>query len=221
MNGRVKGIIVAGVLAAGAVLLGNAGPTGKPALAAATAAKIPATGTWTVDPAHTSINFAIRHFGISLVHGRFDTFSGTIVADEAQPEKSSVEFTIQANSVDTNVKMRDDDLRSANYFDVAKYPEITFKSTSVKTAKHGEYVAVGDLTIHGVTKQISLPFKPYGPIKDSFGGTRGGLVTHIQLNRLDFGVGGSTVLENGSLDIGKEVDVDISLEAVPAKPAAG
>lgn len=178
------------------------------------------TGTWRVDPMHTSINFAIRHFGISLVHGRFDDFAGTIVANAENPEKSSVKFTIQATSIDTNVKMRDNDLRSTNYFDVAKFPTITFESTSVKKGKPGEFIAVGNLTMHGVTKEISLPFRPMGPIKDSFGGSRVGLVTAIQLNRIDYGVGGSTLMPNGSLDIGKEVDVDISLEAVPAKPAA-
>ncbi|HEY3411785.1 MAG TPA: YceI family protein [Armatimonadota bacterium] len=178
------------------------------------------TGTWTVDPMHTSVNFVIRHFGISLVHGRFDDFAGTIVANAEQPEKSSVKFTIQAASVDTNVKMRDDDLRSANYFDVAKFPTITFESTAVKKGKGGQFVAVGNLTIHGVTKEVSLPFRPVGPVKDTFGGTRAGLVTAIKLNRLDYGVGGVKLMDNGSLDIGKEVDVDISLEAVPAKPAA-
>lgn len=218
MNRKLKGAVLAGLLAIGAALLGNTGLSGTPALAAS---KIPATGTWKVDPMHTSVNFAIRHFGISLVHGRFNKFDGTIVADEAHPEKSSVQFTIQANSIDTNVTMRDNDLRSANYLDVAKYPEITFKSTSIKAAKNGEYIATGDLTIHGFAKEIQLPFKPMGPVQSGPGGVRAGLVTHVTINRLDFGVGGSQSMDDGTLTIGKDVDIDISLEGVPSKPAAG
>ncbi|HEY3268963.1 MAG TPA: YceI family protein [Armatimonadota bacterium] len=213
--------IAAAGLALGLAALGNwsapATHAQTPGLASAPIA--PLTGAWAVDPAHTNVNFAIRHFGISTVRGRFDDIAGAISADAAHPENSSVQFTMQAASVDTNVKMRDDDLRSANYFDVAKYPTLTFQSTKVRKGKRGSYVADGDLTIHGVTKAISLPFRVSGPIRDAFGGSRIGLETGIRLNRTDFGVGGTDKLANGAMDIGTDVDVTISLEAIPAKPA--
>ena len=173
-------------------------------------------GAWTVDPAHTNINFAIKHMGISLVRGRFDDIAGSVVADPDHLDKSSVSFTIQATSIDTNVKMRDDDLRSATYFDVAKYPTITFQSTRIEKKRH-DYVAYGDLTIHGVTKQVALPFTVSGPIHDPFGGVRFGILTGIHLNRLDYGVGGDDKFTTGVLAIGSDVDVTISMESVPAK----
>jgi polyisoprenoid-binding protein YceI len=212
-------LVYAVILAVGLVGLRNWSVSVAHAQAPATGGPLQTTGTWNVDPAHTSVNFAIRHFGISLVHGRFDKFAGTIVANAEHPEKSSVQFAIQADSIDTNVKMRDDDLRGANYFDVAKFPQITFQSTGIKTVKKGDYVAVGNLTMHGVTKEISLPFHPMGPIKDRSGGSRAGLVTELRLSRLDYGVGGSMPMDNGEMPIGKDVDISISLEAVSAKPA--
>ena len=183
----------------------------------APAAAIPLTGNWTIDPAHTNVNFGIRHFGISQVRGRFDDVAGTIVADAAHPEKSSVSVTIQTASINTNVKMRDDDLRSANYFDATKYPQITFQSTKIEKGKNGGFIADGDLTIHGVTKTVALPFHVSGPIKDPFGGTRFGLETEVHLNRTDFGVGNGQTIADGDFAEGKDVDVVISVEAVPAK----
>ena len=211
-------------VAAAAFTLGLAGAWNSaqmPAHAQATIlTAIPLTGTWAVDPAHTNVNFSIRHFGISQVHGRFDDLAGTIVADAAQPEKSSVQFTIQTASVNTNVKMRDDDLRSPNYFDAAKFPEITFQSTRIERGRHGAFVADGNLTIHGVTKPIALPFHVAGPIKDPFGGTRFGLETEVHVNRLDYGVGNGERLTTGDFAVGNDVDVVISLEATPAKTTA-
>jgi polyisoprenoid-binding protein YceI len=182
-----------------------------------TAPSIPLTGNWTIDPAHTNVNFGIRHFGISQVRGRFDDVAGTIVADAEHPEKSSVSVTIQTAGINTNVKMRDDDLRSANYFDAAKYPQITFQSTKIEKGKNGGFIADGDLTIHGVTKTVALPFHVSGPIKDPFGGTRFGLETEVHINRLDYGVGNGQTIADGDFAEGKDVDVVISVEAVPAK----
>ena len=181
---------------------------------------IPLTGTWKVDPWHTSALFSIRHMGLSNVQGRFDDISGVIVTNEEHPELSSVDVTIPATSIDTDVKMRDDDLRSDHYFDIAKYPAITFKSTSVTHGKGSHYTATGDLTIHGVTKQVSLPFDVYGPIKDPFGSPRFGLSTGITVNRLDYGVGASDRLAGGQLAEGQDVDIKINVEAVPPTPPA-
>ena len=179
---------------------------------------IPLTGTWQVDPWHTSAVFQIRHMGLSNVQGRFDNITGTVVANEADPSQSSVQVTIPTASIDTDVKMRDDDLRSPHYFDADKYPNITFQSTSI-SHKHGSrYIAVGDLTIHGVTKEISLPFEIYGPIKDPFGSPRFGLSTEITLDRLDYGVGAGDVLAGGQLAEGQEVPIKINLEAIPPAP---
>ena len=193
--------------------LAQAPPAVDPATVGTSA---PIKGSWTVDPAHTNTTFTIKHMGISLVRGRFNEFAGTIVADPAHLDKSSVQFTIQAASIDTQVKMRDDDLRGATYFDVAKYPTITFQSTRIEKKKH-DYVAYGDLTIHGVTKPVALPFTISGPIHDPFGGVRFGLLTNIHLNRLDYGVGGADKFSTGVLAIGNDVDVAISVEATPAK----
>ncbi len=184
---------------------------------AAPGTPIPLTGSWTIDPMHTNVNFSIRHFGISQVRGRFDDVAGTITADAAHPENSSVQVTIQATSINTNVKMRDDDLRSDHYFDAAKYPQITFQSTKIEKGKNGAFVADGNLTIHGVTKEVTLPFRVVGPIKDPFGGTRFGLETETHINRIDYGVGNGQTLANGDFAVGNDVDVIISLEAVPAK----
>jgi polyisoprenoid-binding protein YceI len=175
------------------------------------------TGNWTIDPAHTNVNFGIRHFGISQVRGRFDDLAGTIVTDAAHPEKSSVSVTNQTTSVNTHVKMRGDDLRSANYFDVTKYPQITFQSTKIEKGKNGGFIADGNLTMHGVTKTVALPFHISGPIKDPFGGTRFGLETEVHLNRIDYGVGNGQTLANGDFAVGNDVDVIISVEAVLAK----
>lgn len=190
---------------------------GVQAQAAAAGPFIPLTGNWTIDPAHTNVNFGIRHFGISQVRGRFDDVAGTIVADATHPERSSVQVTIQSTSIDTNVKMRDDDLRSKNYFEVDKYPTITFQSTKVEKGKNGGFVADGDLTMHGVTKTVKLPFHVSGPIKDAFGGTRFGLETSVHLNRLDYGVGNGQTLTDGDMAVGNDVDIVISVEAIPAK----
>ncbi len=211
-----------GTAAFGLALAGawTSATTGVQADAPVATASLPLTGNWTIDPAHTNVNFGIRHFGISQVRGRFDDVAGTIAADATHPEKSLVQVTIQSTSIDTNVKMRDDDLRSDHYFDVAKYPTITFQSTQIKKGKNGGFVANGNLTMHGVTKTVALPFHVSGPIKDAFGGTRFGLETAVHVNRLDYGIGNGQALADGDMAIGNDVAIVISVEAVPAKVPA-
>lgn len=188
--------------------------------AAKAAAPVPSTGTWTIDPAHSNVNFAIRHMGISTVRGRFDDVAGTIVADAANPEKSSVQVTIKTASIDTDIKMRDDHLKSPDFLDAAKYPEITFRSTRIEKRQNGGFVAHGNLTMHGVTKPVALPFKVAGPIADPQAGGRFGVETQVRLNRQDYGIKYGQVLGNGALAIANDVDVTISLEAVPARKTA-
>jgi polyisoprenoid-binding protein YceI len=187
-------------------------------VAAAPAASKPSlAGVWTIDPLHTQVDFTIQHMLISEVQGRFADLGGTIVADPANLRKSSVNFTIQAASIDTQVAMRDKDLRSKTYFDVDTYPTITFVSTKIVKARPGSadpYLAYGNLTIKGVTQPIVLPFTINGPIIDPRKTPRFGLLSHITIDRTKFGVGGA-----GSAMLGTNVKIDISLEATPAKKA--
>lgn len=213
---KISTLGVAGAL--GLFLLANVpGPAihAETPAVSAPAAAVPLSGTWTIDPAHTNVNFGIRHLGISTVRGRFDNVAGTIVADAAHPEKSSVRVSIKTDSVNTGIAMRDGHLKTADFFDAAKYPEITFESTKISTSRNG-FTARGKLTMHGVTREISLPFKVNGPVNDGMGGNRIGTETRIKLDRRDYGMTYGAKLANGALDVGNEVDVTISLEALPA-----
>ena len=176
------------------------------------------TGTWQIDPMHTNINFAVRHSVVNQVRGRFNEFSGTISADAEHINKSSVQFTIQAAGIDTGVSLRDGHLKSAEFFDAATYPQITFQSSRVSKKGSG-YVAHGTFTMHGVAKEIDLPFQMYGPVKDSFGTPRLGVQSRLRINRQDYGVKWNQILDNGGLAVSNDVDIEINLEAVPPKPA--
>lgn len=178
-----------------------------------------ATGAYTFDPAHTIIGFGVRHLGIAIVEGRFKNFSGTVNYDASDVTKSTVEFSAKIDSVDTGVAPRDAHLKTADFFDAAKYPEMTFKSTKVE--KNGKRLLLtGDLTIKGVTKQVTLPFSMTGAIKDPWGGTRFGIVAGTTINRRDFGVNFGNLQPSGAFDVANEVSVELHLEAVKAAPAA-
>lgn len=177
------------------------------------------TGDYKIDPAHSLIGFSIRHFEISLVKGRFKDFSGMIHYDAADATKSTVEFTAKAESIDTGVSGRDNHLRSADFFDVTKFPEITFKSTKVEK-KGNSYVLHGDFTMKGVTKQISFPFTVVGAIKDNRGNTRFGVAAETKLNRRDFGINWGGAMANGGLNVADEVAIDLQLEALKAAAPA-
>jgi polyisoprenoid-binding protein YceI len=169
-------------------------------------------GSYTVDPMHTSVGFEISHLGLSHVQGRFEKVSGHIQADPKDLKNSKVNFTIQADSVNTSVPPRDADLRSPNFFNVASFPEINFVSTHIKKKGAG-YIAEGDLTMHGVTKTVSIPFKQYGPIKDPWGGTRSGIIADpIVIDRQAYGMNFDVPM------VGAEVTVRISLEGTLDKP---
>jgi polyisoprenoid-binding protein YceI len=180
---------------------------------------LPQAGTLTVDPLHTSVGFEIGHLGLSKVQGRFGQTSGTIQADAKNLDASSVSFTIQTESIDTAVAPRNAHLKTADFFDVAKYPEITFKSTKIRKRGKG-YVAEGLLTMKAATRPIEIPFKVYGPISDPWGNTRIGVVTDpITLNRQDYGIAYNEKLPDGTPAVANEVTVRISLEATLNKPA--
>jgi polyisoprenoid-binding protein YceI len=176
-------------------------------------------GDYKIDPAHSIIGFAIRHLEINWVEGRFKDFAGTIHYDDADVTKSSVEFTAKVESIDTGIEPRDKHLRTADFFEVEKYPEMTFKSTRVERQGKNRYVLHGDFTLKGVTKQVALPFTITGAIKDGRGTTRFGIEAQTVINRRDYGITWGKALEVGGLDVGNEVTIKLHLEALkPALP---
>lgn len=192
-------------------------------IAAVLALAVPAmafagTSTWTIDPAHSHAGFAVRHLVISTVRGEFGKTTGSVVLDEQDVTKSTVEATIDATTIDTRVPDRDADLRSPNFFDVAKYPTLTFKSTNVEKAGDGQLKVTGNLTLHGVTRPITLDVTgPTGEIKDPWGKTRRGLSATGKLNRKDFGLTWSKMIETGPV-VSDEVAIDIEVELLKAAP---
>jgi polyisoprenoid-binding protein YceI len=169
-------------------------------------------GTWQIDPKHTAAQFSVRHLGVSTVRGAFTKVSGSATYDPADPSKDWLEATIDASSVDTRVEMRDNDLKSPHFFDVQKYPTITFKAKSVKSAGAGKLAITGDLTMHGVTKEVVLDVDgPSTPIKDPMGpGQRIGASASTKINRQDFGVAGAPGIA------GDEVTITIDAELTQA-----
>jgi len=201
-------LVLLPVLAAGYVLFHPGVAFTETPLAKTTeAASTQQEGDFTVDPAHTCIGFDIGHLGLSRVQGRFSKLTGSLHADKKDVTKSNVKINIDASSVDTAVAPRDADLRSANFFDVAKYPQLTFASTSIR--QHGkDYIAVGDLTIKGIAKPVTIQFKQYGPIKDPWGKVRIGVVADpLVIHRSDFG------MTYDADTVSDDVTIRISLEA--------
>ena len=181
------------------------------ALAASAAAQ---AATWQIDPNHTAAQFSVRHLGVSTVRGGFTKVSGSAQYDPADPSKDTLEATIDANSVDTRVEMRDKDLRSPNFLDVQKYPTITFHSKQVKVVGPGKLQFAGDLTIHGVTKEVVLDVDgPSAPIKDPWGNQRIGTSASTKITRQDFGVNGAPGVVGDEITI----TIDTELTQPPAK----
>ena len=165
--------------------------------------------TWQIDPNHSAAQFSVRHLGVSTVRGAFMKVSGSAMHDPANPSRDSVDVTIDATSVDTRVQMRDNDLRSPNFLDVQKYPTITFKSKQTKSAGAGKLQIVGDLTIHGVTKEVVLDVDgPSSPIKDPWGNQRIGASASTTINRKDFGVNGASGV------VGDDITITIDTELI-------
>ena len=171
--------------------------------------------TWKIDPAHSAAQFAVRHLGISTVRGEFRKVSGSASFDPADPSKTSLEATIDATSVDTRVDMRDNDLRSPNFLDVQKYPTITFKSKRAESAGPGRLKITGDLTIHGVAKEVVLDVDgPTAAVKDPRGNFHVGASASTTINRKDFGVNGAPSM------VSDEISITIDAELVKNSPAA-
>ena len=169
---------------------------------------------WAIDGAHSSIGFTVRHMVISKVRGRFTRWSGTIAMDEKDPTSAAVEITIEPGSVDTGVEQRDSHLRSPDFFDVERYPTMTYRSTRIEKAGEGEYRVTGDLTMHGVTRPVTLEVEFAGSAKDPWGGLRAGFSARGSLDRKEFGLTYNQLLETGGVVVGEKVDLDIEVEAV-------
>jgi polyisoprenoid-binding protein YceI len=187
------------------------------AVSLALATPVLAGETYSFDKAHTNVGFQVRHI-FTNVSGKFTDFAGTIQVDRAKPESSTVEFAIQATSIDTSDQRRDQHLRSADFFDVANHPTITFKSSSIKANGKDGWLVTGDFTMHGVTKSIVLPVTLLGEGKDPMGNEKMGLETGLTLNRKDYGLNWNRTLETGGVLVGDEVKVQIAIEANKAKP---
>ena len=170
--------------------------------------------TWTIDPAHAEIGFAVRHLMIATVRGRFGAVSGTVTVDEENPHNSKVEVTVDVNSIDTRQEMRDNHLRSADFFDVENHPTMHFLSKRIEGDVHGEFRVVGDLTIRGVTREAALTASLEGRTRDPWGNERAGFSATGKINRRDFGLNWNQALETGGVMVGDEVKLTIDVELV-------
>lgn len=171
------------------------------------------TSTWTLDPAHTLVEFAAKHLMITTVKGRFTDVSGTIHMDEADPAASSVEAVIKAASIDTRTDQRDAHLKSADFLEVERYPEIRFKSTRVERVGDAHYRVNGNLTIHGVTKTVALDVHDEGRTRDPWGGERAGFSATTRIDRRDFGLTWNQVVETGGVVVSNEIRITLEVEA--------
>lgn len=174
-----------------------------------------ATSTWQVDPQHSSAQFAVRHLGLSTVRGAFSKLSGTMVRDDQDITNSSVEVTIDVNTVDTREPDRDKDLRSERFFDVAHFPTMSFKSKKVEQVASGKLRVIGDLTIRGTTREVTLDVDgPTAPVKDPWGNQRLAATASTKINRQDYGVKWNAKLDNGGVVVGDEVNITIDVEMI-------
>ena len=168
--------------------------------------------TYVIDPSHTSVGFTVRHLMIYKVQGKFNEYTGTLIYDENDITKSSMHGSIQATSLDTGDEKRDKDLRGAQFLDVERFPNITFASTRVER-KDGSYVLIGDLTMHGITKEVAIPFTITGRVAHR-GQTLLGFEAKLQIIRQDFGITYDKLMDNGGLVVGNTVDIELFGRAI-------
>lgn len=169
--------------------------------------------SWELDPAHTAVQFAVRHLMVSTVRGRFDDVKGTVTLDEADPTKSSVSATIEAKSINTANAKRDAHLREPDFLDVARYPTLTFASKKVEAAGANKWKVTGDLTLHGVTREVVLDVEGAPkPTSDPYGNVKLGGVATTTIKRSDFGITWNKALEAGGVVVGDDVGITIDVE---------
>ena len=171
--------------------------------------------TWTIDPDHSNIGFKVRHLMVSNVKGSFDKHTGTVEINDKDITKSKVEVSIDTNSINTNVQKRDDHLRSADFFDVAKFPTMTFVSKKIAQAGKDKLKVTGDLTLHGVTKEVVLDVEgPSKESKDPWGSLRKGATATTKINRKDFGLVWNKALETGGVAVGDKIIITLEIEMI-------
>jgi polyisoprenoid-binding protein YceI len=175
------------------------------------------TTTWNIDPAHTSVEFKVKHMMIANVKGHFSKVSGVLTRNESDPAKDRIEATIEAGSIQTRDEQRDAHLKSADFFHVEKFPTLHFRSTGVSVVGGGELSVEGDLTIHGVTKKVNFAVEgPTPPAKDPWGNTRIGLSASTKINRKDFGLTWNAALETGGILVGDDITITLDAQIVKA-----
>lgn len=175
------------------------------------------TTTWNIDPAHSVAEFKVKHMMISNVKGRFAKLSGALFLDESDLANSRVEVSVEAASIQTGDEQRDAHLKSADFFDVEKFPTLTFKSNGIRIVRDGELSVEGDLTIHGVTRKVSFAVEgPTPPSKDPWGNTRVAISATTKINRKDFGLAWNAALETGGILVGEEVTITLETQFVKA-----
>jgi polyisoprenoid-binding protein YceI len=175
-----------------------------------------AADKYNIDPNHSTVGFSVKHMVVTNVKGRFKDYSGTLMYDEKDPTKSSVDVDIKTASITTDNDQRDNHLKSPDFFDAAKFPDITFKSSKVE--KKGEnYLMTGTLTMKGVSKEVQIPVTINGSVKDPWGSTRLGTEGSLKINRQDYGINWSKTMDNGGLVAGNDVNIDLQIEFVKAQ----
>lgn len=167
-----------------------------------------------IDPDHTTVGFRIRHLAISTVPGRFTNFEGTFSFDPASIANSKAEAAIKVGSVNTEKTKRDDHLRSPDFFDAQKFPQMNFKTNKISPVSADEFDAIGDLTIKDITKPVTLRVKYEGAAKDPWGNERAGFSASTKINRKDFGLTWNKALETGGLLVGDDVDINLEVEGI-------
>jgi polyisoprenoid-binding protein YceI len=176
-----------------------------------------ATSTWNIDPVHSVAEFKVKHMMISNVKGQFTGLHGILTHDETDVTKSHVEISIDAGSITTREAQRDAHLKSADFFDVERFPTLAFKSTLIKRAGEGELSVAGDLTIHGITRNVVFTVEgPTPQAKDPWGNTRLGLSATTKINRKDFGLTWNAALETGGILVGEEVTITLDVQFIKA-----
>jgi polyisoprenoid-binding protein YceI len=177
----------------------------------------PATSTWNIDPAHSAAEFKVKHMMIANVKGKFCGISGVLHLNQKDVAQSSVEASIDVSTVNTQEAQRDAHLKSADFFDVEKFPAMTFKSTAITSTGEREFAVTGDLTMHGVTKAVTFAVEgPSAPAKDPWGNLRIGLSAATKINRKDFGLMWNQALESGGVLVGEDVAITLDVQFIKA-----
>lgn len=175
---------------------------------------INAQSKWSFDSSHSTVRFAVDHMVISEVEGQFTSYEGTVETSKDDFSDAKITFSIDINSIDTDDVKRDNHLKDKDFFEVEKYPKITFKSTSIEEVKKGKYTLKGNLTLHGVTKEVSLNMSYGGTIKDPWGNTKAGLKVTGTINRTDYNLKYNSIMEAGGLMIGEDISITCKVELI-------